>query len=68
MDNFLAVITFASLVCTAGFCEGGNFIAATACIGVLGIATVVINKRYECEQRRKEIVARAVIRRADRAA
>lgn len=54
MDNFLAVITFASLVCTAGFCEGGNFIAATACIGVLGIATLAINRRYERERKLEE--------------
>lgn len=54
MDNFLAVSTFASLVCIAGFCESSNYIAATACIGVLGIATLAIDRRYEREQKRQQ--------------
>lgn len=53
MDNFLAVSTFASLVCTAGFCESSNYIAAAVCIGVLGISTLAINRRYERERKRQ---------------
>ena len=53
MDNFLAVITFASLVCTAGFCENGNYVAAVLCIGVFGVAGFAVNRRYERERKRQ---------------
>ena len=50
MDTIIAIITFLALIFTAGFCEVGNFVGASISVGVLGIMSVVINKR---EQRKK---------------
>ena len=60
MDGLLSVVTVASMLCTAGFCENSNYVAAFISIGVMGFAGFVINRRYEreCKRRRSQELRR----------
>ena len=57
MDK-LAVITMTSIVCAAGFCDGGNYIAAAVSVIVLGITSEVIRRRYKHAERTNEELVR----------
>ena len=65
MDSLIAVITWISLIFAAGFCEGGNFIAAVASVAVLGTMTVLLNRR---ESRNGKRSSGKVAKRDDRCA
>ena len=54
----IAVITVTSIVCAAGFCDGGNYIAAAVSVIVLGITSEVIRRRYRHGKRANEVLAR----------
>ena len=60
-----AVITFTSLVLTAGFCDGGNYAAAVVSVALFGY---MASKLKRSEEHGREREDREVARRYDRSA
>ena len=59
------VITFTSLVLTAGFCDGGNYAAAVVSVTLFGYMAFKLSRR---EEHGREREAGKVARRYDRSA